>query len=141
MLIYFCTCGPSHENQWEICKCYAKFVTCFSFPQKSISFTPFLYQRLRTTYQQIQCKSKINLPNPLESSGIYTRVFRKWQHFANAHGRRKPPTGLQRSQGKSRSEGGSQLGARSWDGSVPPAQPWGCSWWEKAAGCAHSNPC
>lgn len=42
MLIYVFICGPSHENQWEIYRYYAEFVTHFSFPLKFISLTPFL---------------------------------------------------------------------------------------------------
>lgn len=62
-------------------------------------------------------------------------MYRKWQHFASAHGRRGPRAGLQRAQGKHRSEGG-----RSWDGSVPPAQPWGLFMMRKGSRLCSQRP-
>lgn len=46
----------------------------------------------------------------------------------------------QRAQGKSRSEVGSQLGPRSWDGSVPPAQPWGLLLMSKGSRLCSQHP-
>lgn len=54
--------------------------TCLNSVHKSTYLLLFfLCQRPRRTsfYQQIQCQSKINLLNPLESFGIYTVVYRE----------------------------------------------------------------